>query len=75
MANEQISGKGEEAASNLISLADAAEFSGLSQGHIRLLAKQKKVWAIKIGRNWVTTKEAIQAYLDTNPRPGPKPQK
>ncbi len=67
-------GSGEEAAQQLISLADAAEITGLSQGHLRLLAKQKKIWATKIGRNWVTTKESVQAYLATNPRPGPKPK-
>lgn len=65
---------GEQAANQLISLAEAAKSSGLSQGHIRLLAKQGKIWATKIGRNWVTTQDAVQAYLATNPRPGPKPK-
>lgn len=67
-------GSGEEAAQQLISLADAAKLTGLSQGHLRLLAKQDKIWATKIGRNWVTTKETVQAYLASNPRPGPKPK-
>ena len=63
------------AASRLISLAEASEISGFTPAHLRLLAKQGKMWATKIGRNWVTTREAVQAYLDTNPRPGPKPKK
>lgn len=63
---------GEETADKLISLAEAAEISGLSQGHLRLLVNQKKIWGMKIGRNWVTTEEAVQAYLATDRRPGPK---
>lgn len=65
---------GEQAANQLISLAEAAKLSGLSSGHMRLLAKQGKIWATKIGRNWVTTQNAVQAYLATSPRPGPKPK-
>ncbi len=65
---------GEDAANKLISLAEAAKLSGLSQGHLRLLAKQKKIWATKIGRDWLTTEEIVQAYMSTNRRPGPKPK-
>ncbi len=72
MSDELIQTSGDDAAKRLVSLAEAAEISGLSQGHLRLLAKQEKIWAVKIGRNWVTTREAVQEYLDTNPRPGPK---
>lgn len=75
MSDKFDTSSGEEAAKRLISLAEAAELSGLSQGHLRLLAKQKKIWAIKIGRDWLTTEEVIQAYLATDRRPGPKPQK
>lgn len=74
MSEASPSASGEEAANKLISLAEAAKIGGLSQGHLRLLAKQEKIWATKIGRNWVTTNEAVQAYLATNPRPGPKTQ-
>ncbi|MCB9423197.1 MAG: helix-turn-helix domain-containing protein [Ardenticatenaceae bacterium] len=72
MPDDSLSISGEEAAKKLISLAEAAKLSGLSQGHLRLLANQEKIWAVKIGRNWVTTEKAVQAYLSTNPRPGPK---
>jgi len=63
-----------DAATRLISLADAAKISGLSAGHLRLLVKREKLWGIKIGRNWITSEEAVRSYLSTDRRPGPKPQ-
>ena len=74
MSDNFDTASGEEAAKRLISLSEAAEMSGLSQGHLRLLAKQKKIWAIKIGRDWLTTEEVVLAYLATDRRPGPKPK-
>lgn len=59
----------------LISLAEAAALSGLSHGHLALLIRRGKLWGIKIGRDWVTTKKAVMDYLASNPKPGPKPQK
>ena len=59
----------------LISLREAAELSGLSAGHLRLLASRGEIWAVKLGRNWVTTAKAVQEYLAQDRRPGPKPQK
>ena len=64
----------EEDARKLISLADAAQLSGLSQGHLRLLVSRGSLWGIKIGRNWVTTEEAVRTYLAKDRRPGPKPK-
>lgn len=58
----------------LISLAEAAKISGLSAGHLRLLVKQGKLWGAKIGRNWITTEEAVHSYLAIDRRPGRKPQ-
>ncbi|MCB8978609.1 MAG: helix-turn-helix domain-containing protein [Ardenticatenaceae bacterium] len=75
MPDESNQESGGNQAKKLISLTEAAEISGLSQGHLRLLAKQEKIWAMKIGRDWLTTEEAIQAYLTTDRRPGPKPKK
>lgn len=75
MPEEPLDTSGQEAAKKLIPLAEAAEMSGFSQGHLRLLAKQNKIWAIKIGRDWLTTEESVQAYLATDRRPGPKSQK
>ena len=48
--------------------------SGLSAGHLRLLVSQNKLWGTKIGRNWVTTEQAVRDYMATDPRPGPKPK-
>lgn len=57
---------------NLISLAEAAQQFGLSHSHLRRLVRDKQVWGVKIGRDWVTTQEAVQQYLATERRPGPK---
>ena len=56
----------------LISLADAAALSNLSQGHLALLVRRGALWGKKIGRNWITTEKAVLDYLDSNPKPGPK---
>ncbi len=72
MPNEPSKSAGEEAAKRLISLAEAAKLSGLSAGHLRLLVNRGILWGTKIGRNWVTTEEAVLTYLETDRRPGPK---
>ncbi|MFC2028866.1 DNA-binding protein [Chloroflexota bacterium] len=62
--------------SDLISLRKASELSGLSQGHLSLLIRNGVLWGTKLGsRNWFTTEEAVQSYLKSNPKPGPKPFK
>ncbi len=58
----------------LISLKDAAELSGLSQPHLALLIRKGDLWGKKVGRNWVTTAQAVKDYLARNRRPGPKPR-
>lgn len=62
----------EAVARRFISLAEAAEMCDLSPSHLRLLVRRKKLWGIKIGRNWVTTEAAVNEYLATDRRPGPK---
>jgi len=57
---------------DLISLAEAAEITGFAQQHLSLLARRGKLWAVKIGRNWLTTKEAVKEYMAQDRRPGPK---
>jgi len=57
---------------DLISLQEAAKLSGLSQPHLSLMIRQGKLWGRKIGRNWVTTKQAVQEYLARDRKPGPK---
>ena len=59
----------------LISLTEASELSGLSAGHLRLLVRRGKLWGVKLGRNWVTTAQAVEEYLAQDRRPGPKPKK
>jgi hypothetical protein len=56
----------------LISLSKAAEVSGLSHDHLRRLAEQGQIWAKKLGRNWVTTQQAVGEYLARDRRPGRK---
>lgn len=73
MLNDPTDPAWDEAAQKLISLAEAAELSGLSSGHLRLLVRRGKIWGTKIGRDWVTTEQAVREYLATDRRPGPKP--
>lgn len=45
-----------------ISLAEASRYVSYSQAYLGKLAKEGKLDAHKDGRNWVTTKEAVEAY-------------
>lgn len=58
---------------DLITFAQAAQLSGFSDRHLRKLAANHEIWAIKLGRNWFTTHQAISEYLAKNRKPGPKP--
>ena len=59
--------------SDLISLQKAAKLSGLSPGHLRLRIREGALWGTKIGRNWVTTEQAVREYqARANPRGRPK---
>jgi hypothetical protein len=58
---------------DLISLQKAAEKSGLTSGHLRLLIRTGDLWGTKIGRNWVTTEQAVRDYkARAKPRGRPK---
>ncbi len=59
---------------NLISIQEAAKKSGLSQSHLRLLVREGEIWGMKIGRNWVTTEQAVREYQAREHRPGRKPK-
>ncbi len=59
----------------LISLADAAELSGLSPVFLRRLVAQRVIWGKKLGRNWFTTAQAVREYLARDRRRGPKPHR
>ena len=58
----------------LIPLTKAAELSGLSPSHLRLLVSSGEIWGKKLGRNWFTTAQAVREYLARDRRPGPKPK-
>lgn len=48
---------------NLISLAEATKYCSYSQAYLGKLAKEGRLEAVKVQRNWMTTKEAIQQYV------------
>jgi len=58
-----------------ISLAEAAATSGLSATHLRHLAEKGRIRAWKIGRNWVTSREAIAEYVADPEARSRNPQK
>ena len=60
---------------DLISLKEAANYCGLSASHLRLLVRNGEIQGRKIGRNWVTTKQAVDDYLAQGNKRGPKPNK
>jgi hypothetical protein len=47
-----------------ISLLDASKSCNYSQEYLSLRARQGKLQAVKIGRNWVTTKEWLKEYIN-----------
>ncbi len=51
-----------------ISLSEASKFSPYSQEYLSLLARQGKLDAIKIDRNWWITREALKKYIKTQSR-------
>ncbi len=46
-----------------ISLKDATKYCNYSQDYLKLRARQGKLKAVKIGRNWVTTKDWVEEYI------------
>jgi hypothetical protein len=72
MAGNAPRSQSEPELDKLLPLAEAAERCGLSASHLRLLVREREVWGIKLGRNWVTTENAVRNYLNQNPRPGRK---
>lgn len=60
---------------DLISLEEASELSGLSSAHIRRLVGNRTILGKKIGRNWITSKQAIIDYIKQENHPGRKAKK
>ena len=49
-----------------ISLKEASELCSYSEPYLRLRAREGKLKAVKIGRNWATTKEWLDEFLQKN---------
>jgi|GEM_PF-1736078 len=52
---------------DFITLTDASKYCDYSQEYLSLLARQKKLKAKKIGRNWYTKKEWLAEYIIDHP--------
>ena len=63
MKSEEHTMAEEPKASELMTLKEAAEYSGLSYGFLRQLAGRGRLKAWKIANAWVTTKADVDAYL------------
>ena len=63
---------GSSSGPEFLSLSEAAQITGYSSGHLRYLVTKGLLQGWKIGRNYVTTKDALDAYLLTDPKPGRK---
>lgn len=74
MAPKNIDSNESPTLNDLISLSKAVEISGLSPSFVRRLVSTGKIWGMKVGRNWVTTEQAIMEYLSQDRKRGPKPQ-
>jgi len=58
----------------LITFSEASRLSGFTDRHLRKLASENQLWAVKLGRNWFTTAHAVKEYLSKSRKPGPKPK-
>jgi uncharacterized protein YuzE len=48
-----------------IDLSTATKISGIAPVTLRTQAEKGRLWAIKLGGQWVTTRERLQQYLDS----------
>jgi len=48
-----------------LSLGEAAKYCNYSPDYLKLRARQGKLMAIKIGRNWATKKEWLDEYISS----------
>jgi excisionase family DNA binding protein len=63
--NEQPSSIDPLTVGELISLAEAAELSGFSPNYLRDIARNGRLRAKKVGRDWLTTVAAVEEYRRT----------
>ncbi len=58
------------ASDQLISLQEAAKRFGLSKTYLRTIARNGRLRAIKVGRDWLTTPKDVQEYLKSRQEKG-----
>lgn len=61
------------APAELLTLAEAAEESGLAQATLRGLLNRGRLAGVKRGRDWLVTAAALWSYLDSRDARGRKP--
>mgnify|MGYP001028987679 CR=1 FL=1 len=57
-------------ASELITLKEAAEYSGFSYNYLLALARRGRLEANKLGMQWFTTREAVDRFIASRQRRG-----
>ena len=51
-----------------IDLKKASEISGIAPVTLRAQADKGRLWAIRLARQWLTTRERLQQYIDSRAR-------
>ncbi len=49
-------------------LREASRLSGIAPVTLRTQAEKGRLWALRLGGQWVTTRERLQQYLDSRAR-------
>lgn len=65
----------EELGNEIITTKEAAKIAGRSRDQILYLLRHGIIKGKKMGRDWLTTREEVERYIASNPRPGRKPKK
>jgi excisionase family DNA binding protein len=55
---------------SLISLSDAAQLYGLSPTYLRTIARNGRLRAVKVGRDWLTTPADVETYVASRSKRG-----
>lgn len=50
---------------NLISVREASKIYGLKEKEIRELCRNNEIEAIKVGRNWLISRDSLEKYVDS----------
>lgn len=54
---------------------EVAAILKITPQHAAYLLRKRVIGGRKVGRDWFTTREAVEEYRRNRPRPGPKPQR